>query len=738
MSLQKTYIRFLSTPKASTLSKDTVALHYITSGISVSGEAIISHLSNQHHVLEKKTEKVLSGFETMDSLVLEIETVVEFKSGGGAYLPGLDDNFLADQTATFLLIHVVNFQNGLINQIRQYWDQGTLLKQMGVIGKSGRNWPIKDGKDQCKLVHSSVANVPLSSGVSQTRDRGISNASNGSTTSSIRPTPDPHSTLSLFAPREQEQVAEIKPAVIPPRNSAKPPPRDLGDLFISSDGESIGNTTEEIIPPKAPAKFSRGQNYDFLDDDSHENPPDISGRGVKPDPKKYNHFEMSDEYPDSRPAARARDDSRNKASWDFESFSTPEKTNMRSRPDGARNFSLGDDNTKNKPLTGAQNNAGDRRDAAGHAKRDGSHFTIADVSPAPQRQHSKVDQLGGGSRTIYKTSGDGMGGRKVVENEQLPIEGHRAVSQAKMAKKEAEEEARSKRSEVVEQLGGGSRTIYRTQGDGMGGRKNAVEEEAPARAPRGISAAKRAEMGYEDEDINQGPRKVELLGGGSSTIYRTQGDGMGGRKVVAEEGPARAPRTISAAKRAEMTYEEEEPKNEVEQLAGGNRTIYRTLGDGMGGRKNAAEEEDTKRRAPRTMSVAKQMEMGYGDDEPDSNHLDQLGGGSRTIYRTQGDGMGGRKIVAEQASANAPRALSAAKRAEMTHDEEEPSGKVELLGGGSRTIYKTTGDGMGGRKGASSSIFGFDEEEPVEKNKENQRQRPGVRKDNQPSSFWDF
>jgi len=115
MSLQRTYIRFLSTPKASALSKDTVALHYITSGISVSGEAIISHLSNQHHVLEMKTEKVLSGFETTDSLVLEIETVVEFKSGGGAYLPGLDDNFLADQTATFLLVCFLCTSNLVLN-----------------------------------------------------------------------------------------------------------------------------------------------------------------------------------------------------------------------------------------------------------------------------------------------------------------------------------------------------------------------------------------------------------------------------------------------------------------------------------------------------------------------------------------------------------------------------------------------------------------------------------------------
>lgn len=104
MSLQSTYLRFLSSPKSSALVKDTAALHYITTGHSVSGESIVSHLSNQNHALEMKTEKVLAGFESMDSLALEVETVIAFKTGGGVYLPGLDDNFLADQSATFVLV----------------------------------------------------------------------------------------------------------------------------------------------------------------------------------------------------------------------------------------------------------------------------------------------------------------------------------------------------------------------------------------------------------------------------------------------------------------------------------------------------------------------------------------------------------------------------------------------------------------------------------------------------------
>ena len=43
-----------------------------------------------------------------------------------------------------------------IRQIRLHWDQGTVLKQVDAIGKSGRNWPIRDGKPQVDAVLKSV------------------------------------------------------------------------------------------------------------------------------------------------------------------------------------------------------------------------------------------------------------------------------------------------------------------------------------------------------------------------------------------------------------------------------------------------------------------------------------------------------------------------------------------------------------------------------------------------------
>ena len=236
---------------------------------------------------------------------------------------------------------------------------------------------------------------------------------------------------------------------------------------------------------------------------------------------------------------------------------------------------------------------------------------------------------------------------------------------------------------AVEQLGGGSRTIYRTQGDGMGGRKVVSEEEAPAAAPRTLSTAKKAELGYDTEEPSDLPK------GGSRAIYKTQGDGMGGRRATEDKDID----IISGG---------------VEQLGGGSRTIYRTQGDGMGGRKVSTEEESHDS-APRVMSAAKRAEMGYGQDEQeDSGTVEQLAGGGRTIYKTQGDGMGGRKFVTEEEpQPKAPRANASAKEGEMYHDESQRiPGKVEQLGGGDKGIYKTQGDGMGGRKGTTFSLWG--------------------------------
>lgn len=104
MSLQKTYLGFIASPNAFALT-ETASLHYITSGKSVnSRDSILGHLTRERKQLKKRVENVISSVETTDSLVLEVETEIEIITNGGNFLPGLDENFLADQIIIFPIV----------------------------------------------------------------------------------------------------------------------------------------------------------------------------------------------------------------------------------------------------------------------------------------------------------------------------------------------------------------------------------------------------------------------------------------------------------------------------------------------------------------------------------------------------------------------------------------------------------------------------------------------------------
>ena len=104
MALQRTYKQFLASPNVSLLADDA-SLHYITTLTSVHGAADIhKHLGRQTHELKKKDEKFLSAIEDTKSLAVESQSTIEFVNGGGAYLPGLDDNFLADRTVQLAIV----------------------------------------------------------------------------------------------------------------------------------------------------------------------------------------------------------------------------------------------------------------------------------------------------------------------------------------------------------------------------------------------------------------------------------------------------------------------------------------------------------------------------------------------------------------------------------------------------------------------------------------------------------
>lgn len=100
------YQSFLRSPNASALAQNA-SLHYITTTTSIhESSAIIKHLQAQEKLLNKKDERVLSVIESNDGVCVETETTFEFTRGGGAILPQLDDNMLADMVVVCPMVRL--------------------------------------------------------------------------------------------------------------------------------------------------------------------------------------------------------------------------------------------------------------------------------------------------------------------------------------------------------------------------------------------------------------------------------------------------------------------------------------------------------------------------------------------------------------------------------------------------------------------------------------------------------
>jgi hypothetical protein len=105
MSLSATYKAFLASPSPSALA-DHASLHYITTLTTINeAPAIIKHFTVQEKLLKLNEQKVLSTIESPDGgLCVDVQVTIEFIQGGGAYLPGLDDNFVSDRLVTFPMV----------------------------------------------------------------------------------------------------------------------------------------------------------------------------------------------------------------------------------------------------------------------------------------------------------------------------------------------------------------------------------------------------------------------------------------------------------------------------------------------------------------------------------------------------------------------------------------------------------------------------------------------------------
>lgn len=113
MTAQAIYEQFLAAPNSSFLSESAI-LSYVTTTTMFHGPTeIIKHYGTLRNQVKKKSEHIIDVIEVQNALWIEIATTLEFITSGGIYLPGLDDNFLADREVVILIVGAPLFQEKL-------------------------------------------------------------------------------------------------------------------------------------------------------------------------------------------------------------------------------------------------------------------------------------------------------------------------------------------------------------------------------------------------------------------------------------------------------------------------------------------------------------------------------------------------------------------------------------------------------------------------------------------------
>jgi hypothetical protein len=281
-----------------------------------------------------------------------------------------------------------------------------------VIGRSGRNWPIKDGCEQIRSITDSLSHQISSSSVG-------TNALPPQTSSACSPQArrDPHASLHLFNPEDTPKEVQVR---APRSNSGsfRPPSRDLESIIGEDDAADI----PKPLPPKARSSFSKGQTFELGEHkgDNNVETPTNWDKTKHIDPKKYSHFEFGDgEEAKAEPPKPRLHQSKSASSWAFEDFVTPEKKPIKMRKDDVRHFGWSDDDGSQESPVKQPKKVVPRKDAETHFsmkdeedqpvaaaakvlgnatnRRNDNHFEIADESPAgPIKPH--VDQKAGGKK----------------------------------------------------------------------------------------------------------------------------------------------------------------------------------------------------------------------------------------------------------------------------------------------------------------------------------------------------
>lgn len=435
---------------------------------------------------------------------------------------------------------------GKISQIRLQWDQASLLKQVEVIGKSGRNWPIRDSREQITFIRSCIKSAgtappaPLSHNESVVRARG--NSSNA-----FR---DPHASLQLFGSREEIETEPV--AVISPYAGSRPRQRSFTEI-LGHEPDSPSSGRQQMSPSKAGQgkNFQPMRLFDGYEQTEVAEPPQQGKRYIRPNPNKYSHFDFADgsdpqDAPQRGVSIDEKPKSKHDSQWSFEDFVTPQKVkpSRGMRTQDIRHWGA-DENTADE--TPAQPATKPRRDAE-------AHFELLDDGervPQPQRPGAKPrgyahnEGLGLYKNQLFDNEDAGSNERPLgnitnakdrgkdfdhhfdiadespahpQQPEHVPEARMKAVKMMDSNWSMYEKSPSQKENKPVQEPTNDSR--IHIAGDGMGGRKGTNRDWL-------YGETEEVAQSIPARQANVGAAGVPL---GKSSKIATAGDGMGGRK----------------------------------------------------------------------------------------------------------------------------------------------------------------------------------------------------------------
>ena len=209
---------------------------------------------------------------------------------------------------------------------------------------------------------------------------------------------DPHTSLDLFSPNREEDPGAGSNNVVAPRASARPPPREMSELFAAGHedyeptprGSPKKSVPFDAIAPKGAGAQKFGSVRVFGGEEQQE------AKIYRTNPARYDHFDIGDgdeNDPLQHKSAvnrekqnvpmRAKTD-KHGSNWDFIDFVTPAKVPLKVREHDKMQMNWDDEGGADTPMKPAQQK--NRRDNESHFEMKDDGTPIArQAMPKPRK-----------------------------------------------------------------------------------------------------------------------------------------------------------------------------------------------------------------------------------------------------------------------------------------------------------------------------------------------------------------